>query len=70
MRMRELNNKFVLTDYDRASRIVQVVQRLDFVKEVFVIGDVAVTGCTLFDQLLQDSDDGKAFENLLCPYNR
>lgn len=61
MRMRELGNKFVLTDFDRASRIVEVVKRLDFVKEVFVIGDVPVSGCNFFDQLLEDSGDGIAF---------
>ena len=56
--MREIGNKFVLTDYSRAGRIVEVVKGLDFVKEVFVIGDKPVTGCTQFDELLQDSGDG------------
>lgn len=59
MRMREVGNKFVFTDYERAARIVQVVKGLDFVKEVFVIGDKPVEGCTPFDKLLQDSGDGK-----------
>lgn len=58
MRMKELGNKFVLTDYDRASRIVQVANKLDFIKQVFVIGDEPVPGCTPFDQLLQDPGDG------------
>lgn len=57
--MREIGNKFVLTDYARAGRIVDVVQELDFVREVFVIGDKPVTGCAQFDDLLQDSGDGK-----------
>lgn len=42
MRMKVLRNKFVLTDYERASRIVEVSKKLDFVKEVFVIGDKSV----------------------------
>lgn len=58
MRIREARSKFVLTDYDRAGRIVEVVKKFDFVKEVFVIGDKAVSRCTPFDYLLQDSGDG------------
>ncbi len=65
IRMREIGNKFVLTDYTRAERIVGVVKGLDFVREVFVIGDKPVTGCTQFDELLQDSGDGN-FSNLWC----
>lgn len=57
-RMREIGNKFVLTDYDRAGRIVDVVKGLDFVREVFVIGDEPVNGCTQFNELLQDPGDG------------
>ncbi len=57
-RMREIGNKFVLTDYDRAGRIVDVVKGLDFVRAVFVIGDESVTGCTQFNELLQDPGDG------------
>jgi hypothetical protein len=34
---------------------VDVVKRLDFARQVFVIGDTHVDGCTLFDELLQDS---------------
>ena len=64
--MREVGNKFVLTDYERATRIVQVVKKLDFVKEVFVIGDKPVEGCTPFNKLLQDSGDGKiTFEKII-----
>ena len=59
MRMREVGNTFVLTDYERAGRIVEVVKGLDFVKEVFVIGDKLVDGCTPFNKLLEDSGDGK-----------
>lgn len=58
MRIREVGSKFVLTDNARAGRIVDVVKRLDFVREIFVIGDTHVEGCTLFDELLQDSGDG------------
>lgn len=61
MRMREVGNKFVLTDYERAERIVEVVKNLDFVKQVFVIGDKPVDGCTPFDTLLQDSGDSRGF---------
>ncbi|XP_046656300.1 4-coumarate--CoA ligase 1-like [Daphnia pulicaria] len=61
-RMREIGNKFVLTDYARAGRIVDVVKGLDFVREVFVIGDNPVTGCTQFNELLQDPGDE-------CPEN-
>ncbi len=57
--MKELGNKFVITDYERASRIVDVVKGLDFVREVFVIGNKPVDGCTPFDNLLTDSGDGK-----------
>lgn len=63
MRMREIGNKFVITDYERAGRIVEVVKGLDFVREVFVIGDKPVEGCTPFDKLLQDSGDG-----ICCTY--
>nr|CAH0109907.1 unnamed protein product [Daphnia galeata] len=63
IRMREIGNKFVLTDYTRAERIVGVVKGLDFVREVFVIGDKPVAGCTQFDELLQDSGD-ECLENL------
>ena len=59
MRMREVGNKFVLTDYERAARIVEVVKELDFVQEVFVIGDKLVDGCTPFSKLLEDSGNGK-----------
>lgn len=58
MRIREVGSKFVLTDKwidPRAGRIVNVVKRLDFARQVFVIGDTHVDGCTLFDELLQDS---------------
>ena len=57
--MREVGNKFVLTDYERAARIVEVVKELDFVQEVFVIGDKLVDGCTPFRKLLEDSGNGK-----------
>lgn len=58
MRMKEVGCKFVLTDYERAGRIVDVVKELGFVQEVFVIGDKPVDGCTPFDSLLQDPGDG------------
>jgi hypothetical protein len=51
----------VLTDYARAGRVVDVIKRLDFVREVFVIGDKPVDGCTLFSELLENSGDGKHF---------
>lgn len=49
----------MLTDYARAGRIVKVCKRIDCVKDVFVIGDEAVDGCTLFNELLTDAGDGK-----------
>lgn len=58
MRIRECGSKFILTDYDRANRVVEIVKKLDFICEIFVIGDVPVQGCTLFDLLLQDPGDG------------
>lgn len=61
MRLREIGTKFVLTDQLRATRMVEVASRLDFVREVFVIGDTAVQGCKLFEELLQDSGDGNIF---------
>ncbi len=58
-RLREMGSKYVVTDYDRAGRLVDVVQRLDFVREIFVIGDQPVAGCTLLAELLDDPGDGK-----------
>lgn len=49
----------MLTDYARAGRIVEVAKRLDFVRNVFLIGNEAVAGCTQFDELLKDAGDGK-----------
>lgn len=60
LRIREVGSKFVLTDRLRAPRMVEVVSRLDFVREVFVIGDTAVSGCTPFEDLFQDPGDGIA----------
>ncbi|EFX78399.1 hypothetical protein DAPPUDRAFT_320529 [Daphnia pulex] len=53
-RIREMGSKYVVTDYARAGRLVDIVQRLDLVREIFVIGDRPVAGCTLFAQLLDD----------------
>ncbi|XP_046459255.1 4-coumarate--CoA ligase-like isoform X1 [Daphnia pulex] len=61
-RIREMDSKFVVTDYARAGRIVDVVQRLDFVREIFLIGDQPVAGCTLLAELLDDPGDE-------CPEN-
>lgn len=58
MRLKEIGNKFILTDYNRAGRVVQVTKRLASIKQVFVIGDQSVPGCTPFNQLLQDPGDG------------
>lgn len=52
IQLREIRSKFVLTDYTRARKIVDVTERLEFVREVFVIEDVAVAGCTRFQDLL------------------
>ena len=54
IRDRALENrtKFILTDEDRAPRVVEAVRGLEFVKEVFVIGKA--DGCTPVDVLLQD----------------
>lgn len=59
--MRELRNKFVFTDYLRASKIVRIVNQLDFVQEIFIFGDKTVPGCTPLTVLLQDSGDGKVW---------
>jgi 4-coumarate--CoA ligase len=59
LRIRELGSQYVLTDYARAGRVVDVIKRLDFVREIFVIGDKPVDGCTLFSELLENSGDGK-----------
>jgi|LakMenEpi03Aug12_release.lakeMendotaPanAssembly.Ray.scaffolds.fasta_scaffold2652921_1 hypothetical protein len=59
LRIREMGSKYVVTDYARAGRIVDVVQRLDFVREIFLIGDQPVAGCTLLTELLDDPGDGK-----------
>jgi hypothetical protein len=59
LRIREMGSKYVVTDYARAGRIVDVVQRLDFVREIFLIGDQPVAGCTLLAELLDDPGDGK-----------
>ncbi|XP_057377827.1 uncharacterized protein LOC130699600 [Daphnia carinata] len=61
-RIKEIGSKFIFTDYARACRIVEVAKRLDFVKEVFVVGDEAVTGCTQFHELLKDAGNE-------CPEN-
>jgi 4-coumarate--CoA ligase len=61
LRIREMGSQYVLTDYARAGRVVDVIKRLDFVREVFVIGDKPVDGCTLFSELLENSGDGKHF---------
>ena len=58
LRIREMGSQYVLTDYARAGRVVDVIKRLDFVREVFVIGDKPVDGCTLFSELLENSGDG------------
>ncbi len=62
MRMREVGCKFVLTDYERAGRIVEVVKGLDFVQEVFLMGEEPMDGCTSFDVLLKDSGEGRLFD--------
>lgn len=59
MRLRENGTKFVLTDEIRANRMVEVASRLDFLQEIFVVGEKVVPGCTPFEDLLQDSGDGK-----------
>ncbi len=58
MRIREVGSKFVLTDYQRSGRVLDAVKGLDFVQEVFLMGDGPLEGCTPFDTLLQDSGDG------------
>ena len=50
--------KFILTDAVRAPRVLEAVQVVDSVKEIFVIGQC--DGCTSFDQLLQESFDGNS----------
>jgi len=47
--------KFVVTDQLRAERVLNAVRDLDFVEQVFVIGQAP--GCTPIDELL--TDDGK-----------
>lgn len=58
MRMRDVKCQFVLTDFANAHRITEITRRLDFVKEVFVMGDEPVLGCTPFHHLLNDSGEG------------
>ena len=58
IRSRAIENqtKFILTDEDRAPRILEAVRDLDFVKEVFVIGKF--DGCTPAQVLFED--DGQS----------
>lgn len=58
LRLRELKPKFILTDGERANRFAESAKRLKFVKEVFVIGDEKIEGCTPISQLLQDGGEG------------
>ena len=51
--------KFILTDVVRAPRVLEAVQVVDSVKEVFVIGQY--DGCTSLDQILQEPFDGNSF---------
>ena len=52
----ELGAKFVVTDEEHAERVVQAVDDLHCVEEVFVIGEAA--GCTPIDQLMNDDGAG------------
>jgi len=54
-RATDLRAKFILTDEARAKTVLQAVKDLDFVEEVFVVGQAE--GCTSVYELLQD--DGK-----------
>ena len=54
--------KFILTDAVRAPRVLEAVQVVDSVKEVFVIGQC--DGCTSLDQILQEPFDGNSFFHL------
>ena len=49
--------KFVLADSARAARVVEAVKDLEFIQEVFVIGQA--DGCTSVDELLQDDGSGE-----------
>jgi acyl-CoA synthetase (AMP-forming)/AMP-acid ligase II len=58
--MNMIKPKFVFTDEARAPRVMEAVHGLDFVEEVFVIGQAE--GCSSVEDLFQD--DGTA-----CPEN-
>ena len=47
----------MVTDEQHADIILEAVAQLDYVKEVFVIGNAE--RCTPFDTLLQDDGQGK-----------
>lgn len=61
--MREIKPKFILTDTDNSSSVAEFSKKFDFISEMFVIGDAAVSGFTPFDQLLQDPGNGITTRN-------
>lgn len=63
-RVSMIKPKFVLTDEQRAPRVVQAVKGLDFVQQVFVIGQAE--GCTSVDELLQDDGAGESNGHVCC----
>ena len=49
--------KFILTEEADCQKILEAISGLDYVKEVFVVGQAE--GCTPVDVLLEDNGDGK-----------
>ena len=56
-RAKEVGAKFVLTDADRAPRVLESVKSLDFVQEVFVT--TQFQGCTPFHHLMEEPINGR-----------
>ena len=65
MRAKEVGAKFVLTDADRAPRVLESVKSLDFVQEVFVT--TQFEGCTPFHHLMEEPINGRLI--ILIIYN-
>ena len=59
-KMKEVGSKFVLTDKTRADQILNITSRLNSVREVFVVDGAVGSGCTPFEELLQDSGEGNS----------
>ena len=58
-RLNDLGAKFVFTDPDRASRVLQATAEAESVQEIFVVDHF--DGCTPFDQLIQEPAQGNPF---------